>query len=78
MATTALLKIEEQINHLSLNDLLALIEIATHRIRDKTRHVGSDLESELRAMAADPQIQKELAQIDQEFSVTEMDGLEGY
>lgn len=78
MATTALLKIEEQMNHLSLSDLLALIEIATHRIRDKTRHVESDLESQLRAMAADPQIQKELAQIDQEFAVTEMDGLEGY
>ena len=78
MATTALLKIEEQMNHLSLNDLLMLIEIATHRIRDKTQHVGSDFESQLRAMAADPQIQKELAQIDQEFAVTELDGLEGY
>lgn len=75
MATTALLKIEEQMNHLSLNDLLALIEIATRRIRDKTWHVESDFESQLKAMAADPQIQNELAQINQEFAITEMDGL---
>lgn len=76
MDRTALLKIEKQMNYLSLNDLLALIEIATRRIREKTWHVESNLESELDAMAADPQIQHELAQINKEFAITEMDGLE--
>lgn len=78
MDTLALYKIEEQINLLSLKDLQALIEIATRRIREKMLHLESDLESELDAMAADPQIQSELQKINQEFAITEMDGLEGY
>ena len=79
MNSSALLyQIEEQVNLLSLNDLLELIDITTRRIREKTFDEPSDLESEFDAMAADPQIQRELQMINEEFAITEMDGLEGY
>lgn len=73
-----LCQIEEKVNRLSLSDLLKLIEIATCRIREKTWHFASGLEGELDVMAADPQIQHELQAINEEFSITEMDGLEEY
>jgi hypothetical protein len=37
----------------------------------------SDIEAELDAMAADPDIQREIKQINAEFAGTEMDGLTG-
>jgi hypothetical protein len=36
----------------------------------------TDIESQLAAMANDPEIQKELREIEKEFMVTETDGLE--
>jgi hypothetical protein len=35
-----------------------------------------DMEEDLAAMASDPDIQAEIAAIDEEFAVAEMDGLE--
>lgn len=37
---------------------------------------SEDMEEDLAAMASDPDIQAELAAINEEFAVTEMDGLE--
>ena len=35
-----------------------------------------DIDAQLSKMAADPEIQKELQEIEQEFSATEQDGLD--
>ena len=51
---------------LTLTDQLWLLEHIAHQIRQQ---------NELVAMAQDPHIQAEIAQIQEEFAVTELDGL---
>ena len=58
--------IAKSIDALNLTEQLWLLEHMAHQIRIK---------NELVAMAQDPQIQAELIQIQEEFSVTEFDGL---
>ena len=76
MTTATLERIETDIAQLSLTEQLWLMERLVHRIR----HVGLRplivQDDDLAAMAADPAIQQELQQIDAEFAVTEMDGLD--
>ena len=54
--------IAKSIDALNLTEQLQLLEYIAHQIR---------IENELAAMAQDPQIQFELTQIQQEFTVTE-------
>jgi hypothetical protein len=78
MSSTVLSQIERTISHLSYDEQLWLIEQLAHNLRE----VGSDsveqaaFESQLAAMATDPEIQAELQEIHREFAVTEADGLE--
>jgi len=58
--------IAKSIDALNLTEQLWLLERIAHQIRIK---------NELVAMAQDPQIQAELSQIKQEFSLTDFDGL---
>jgi len=58
--------IARSIDHLNLTEQLWLLEHIAHQIRIK---------NELADMAQDPQIQTELLQIQQEFAVTDFDGL---
>ena len=58
--------IARSIDHLNLTEQLCLLEHIAHQIRIK---------NELADMAQDPQIQTELLQIQQEFAVTDFDGL---
>jgi len=51
---------------LNLTDQLWLLEHIAHQIRQQ---------NELAAMAQDPHIQAEIAQIQEEFAITELDGL---
>ncbi|MBC8186505.1 hypothetical protein H8E88_35945 [candidate division KSB1 bacterium] len=71
-----LFKIKNKIKQLPLTEQLWLLEQIAHFIRDNTIN-GKRLDSQLAAMAADPEIQHELKNINEEFSVVEMDGLEG-
>jgi hypothetical protein len=59
-------EIANSIAVLTLTDQLWLLEHIAHQIRQQ---------NELAAMAQDPHIQAEIAQIQQEFAVTELDGL---
>jgi hypothetical protein len=68
-------QIEENIGLLSREEQLWLIERMIHRLRQGERKEKASLESQLEAMAADPEIQRELQNIDEEFRVTEADGL---
>jgi hypothetical protein len=74
-APSLLNELEENIRRLPLDDQLLLIERVSHRIR--TDISGKmDIDAQLSKMAADPEIQKELQEIEQEFSATEQDGLD--
>ena len=68
-------ELEENIRRLPLDDQLLLIERVSYRIRNDIS-VKMDIDAQLSKMAADPEIQKELQEIEQEFSATEQDGLD--
>jgi len=74
MATATWREIETQVNKLPRVERLLLIERVIHGLR--TSELTDDWDAQLDAMAADPEIQRELAAINREFANTEMDGLE--
>jgi len=74
-APSLLNELEENIRRLPLDDQLLLIERVSHRIRNDIS-VKMNIGAQLSKMAADPEIQKELQEIEQEFSATEQDGLD--
>lgn len=74
MNTLTLESIESAINQLSFLEQVQLLERLAQHIRKQTERRQS-IEDQLAAMAADPEIQRELRQIEAEFSGTEMDGL---
>ena len=76
MTTPTLEQIAADIDHLSLPDQLWLMERLAHRIRQSALHTPSINERDLAVMASDPDIQRELGQIEAEFAVTEADGLD--
>ena len=76
MTTSTLERIESDIAQLSLADQLWLMERLAHRIRQSGLRPLIVQEADLAAMAADPAIQHELQQINAEFAVTEIDGLD--
>ncbi|MBI2804312.1 MAG: hypothetical protein HYX68_04930 [Planctomycetes bacterium] len=67
--------IENQLPFLSQDEQLRLIKSLVQNLR---KPVGTaDFRGEMAAMAADPEIQAEIRQIEMEFSSTDADGLEG-
>jgi hypothetical protein len=75
MAPAVLSEIEREFARLSPEAQLTLLERLIHRVRETV--AGKDTwESDLAAMAADLQVQRELSRINAEFAVTEADGLE--
>ncbi|MBU1662143.1 MAG: hypothetical protein KKD28_11810 [Chloroflexi bacterium] len=67
--------IKEHVDKLSFTEQLWLMEKLIHRMRESTVE-ERDYGSQLSAMAYDPEIQRELQNINLEFSLTEADGLE--
>ena len=76
MPTPALSEIESEFARLSPEAQLSLLERLVHRTRVAVSGRRDTWEADLSAMAADPQIQRELSRINEEFSVAEADGLE--
>ena len=76
MSNTALERLEADISQLSLSDQLWLIERLAQRIRQRTLPDQTTLEGQLAAMASDPDIQRELRQIESDFAGTDLDGLD--
>jgi hypothetical protein len=76
MTTPTLERIETDIAQLSLTEQLWLMERLAHRIRQSSLRPLNVQEEDLAAMAADPAIQQEIQQIDTEFALTELDGLD--
>lgn len=75
MNMMVLSQIEENVYELSLAEQLWLIERLAQHIR-KAMVVKDNLDTQLIAMANDPEIQAELQMIAEEFAVAEADGLE--
>ena len=76
MNMMVLSQIEENIYELSLDEQLWLIERLAQHIRNAMAR-NDDIETQLTAMANDPEIQDELQMISAEFAIAEADGLEG-
>ena len=75
MHTSVLSQIEARITQLPVDEQLWLIERVAQRLRESMRTQRA-FEARLVAMAADPDIQYEIHQIDEEFAATESDGLD--
>ena len=76
MTTPALTDIESEFARLSSEAQLGLLERLIHRARVTVSGHRDTWEAELSAMAADPEMQRELSRSNAEFSTTEADGLE--
>ena len=76
MAAPVPSEIESQFARLSPEAQLSLLERLVHRARLAVSGRRDTWEADLAAMAADPEMQRELHRIQAEFSVTEADGLE--
>jgi hypothetical protein len=77
MATTGFEQIEADVERLSLTDQLRLMERLAHLIGQRAHAEATVREADLVDMANDPDIQRELREIENEFAVTEADGLGG-
>jgi hypothetical protein len=78
MKQMAIETIRRQIEQLPAEDQLCLIEQIAKHLRRKRKPRSVLQAKDLAAMAADPAIQRELRQIDEEFRITETDGLENF
>src|SRR2546421_595933 len=68
-------ELERQIHALTYEEQLWLVEHVAHGLRAGAAAGPRPTAQELSAIAADPEVQEELRQIDQEFVSTEQDGL---
>ncbi|WP_292754122.1 hypothetical protein [Nostoc sp. NMS4] len=81
MNSPHLLKIEHDLSTLSLEELECLLERIAQKVQERKQILKklTDIKymnEQLTAMAIDVDIQTEITSINNEFSVTEMDGLE--
>jgi len=72
MGSSVISEIEESILALPEKEQLRLISRVTQTLRRRPRE---DLDSQLAGMANDPQIQRELMEIERDFSAAEIDCL---
>ncbi len=82
MIPANLLEIERSIRALSLEEQQWLLERITQQVRERIQTAdkfadASYMEEQIKAMGDDPDILAEIAAINDEFGVTELDGLEG-
>jgi len=76
MNTIAITQLEETISRLSLKEQLLLLERLIQRLRQHLFATEDNRNNQLAAMANDPQMQQELKMINEEFAITELDGLD--
>jgi hypothetical protein len=68
-------RLEAEIGQLTLPDQLWLLERLIQRIRKRTLRTRPAFDAQLAVMAQDPNMQRELKEIEAEFVVAETDGL---
>src|SRR5947209_8123869 len=75
MNHSVLQDIETRIEHLSTSEKQILMDRLAHDLRT-AKHANADIGATLSRMAADPDIQREIREIEQEFANAAEDGLE--
>jgi len=75
MISETLLRIERSIIKLSSQEKLWLLERIVRQLREEQNLTNLVIDMDLSEMANDPQIQAEIAAIESEFAITELDGL---
>ena len=70
-----LIKEIEQAPDFLVKEVLDFLLFTKNRVREIEQTKDTDWEKQLQEMALDQEIQTEIKNIDQEFSITEMDGL---
>ena len=75
MTASAANEIENQFAQLLPAAQLSVLERLVHQMRESLPPRQDDWEAELSAMAADPEMQRELLRTNSEFSDAEADGL---
>ncbi|MGA2544877.1 MAG: hypothetical protein ABSG78_25280 [Verrucomicrobiota bacterium] len=75
MTGSAVNEIESQFAQLPPAVQLRVLERLVHQMRESEGRRQDEWEAGLSAMAADPEMQRELRRISSEFSATEADGL---
>ena len=73
MNSPTLDRLDSDIQSLTLSEQVWLLERLAHHIREQTTH--REIEDQLISMAADPDVQRELRAIEDEFSAADYDGL---
>lgn len=76
MITETAADLKNKISLLPQHDQLWLMEHLARDLRRRDLNRQQRFEQDLAAMAADPDIQREIKAINEEFAVTESDGLE--
>jgi hypothetical protein len=74
--SAVLQEIEERLPELSFKEQLLLLERLARALREGRQPSGFASGNQLAAMAADPDIQREIREIESEFSVALQDGLD--
>ncbi|MGD9588172.1 MAG: hypothetical protein AB7Q37_06200 [Pyrinomonadaceae bacterium] len=74
MSTSVISEIEKSIFALPEKEQLRLIARVTQTLRKRQ---DAEMQARLAEMASDPDIQRELKEIEKEFRSTELDGLPG-
>ena len=73
--SATLREIEERLPDLSYQERITLIERLAQTLRGESKESWEAWDAELEEMAADPEIQREIKEIDDEFAVALQDGL---
>jgi hypothetical protein len=71
-------EIEQRFAELSPNAQFTVLERLIHRMREQQLKEDAAFAAEMSAMASDPDIQREIREIKEEFRCTDGDGLQGY
>lgn len=75
MNSSIVVEIDKKIELLPKEQQLWLVEQIARRLREQPPISQDEEERNLAAMAADPEIKRELQKIEEEFTFTEQDGL---
>ena len=76
MQLDALAELKYRVSLLSHHEQLRLMEHLAHELREEESRSRKEFEEGVAAMAADPDIQREIKAIHEEFAGAELDGLE--
>ena len=75
MSEFTLSQIEERFSKLPISEQRGLIDRLVRRVNEQTSNQNKDVDDQLAQMAADPDIQREVQEIEREFALTDSDGL---